>query len=155
MDMTMTFTVNGRKRTVTTDPQRSLLDVLREDLKLTGPKYGCGEGQCRACTVLVDGKAVASCVTPVAEADETSVVTIEGLAQGETLHPVQEAFLAENAFQCGFCTPGMILGTVALLKEKPHPSEAEIRSRLDRHLCRCCHYPTILKAVHRAAAQPS
>jgi aerobic-type carbon monoxide dehydrogenase small subunit (CoxS/CutS family) len=155
MDMTMTITVNGRKRTVTTDPQRSLLDVLREDLKLTGPKYGCGEGQCRACTVLVDGKAVASCVTPVAEADETSVVTIEGLAQGETLHPVQEAFLAENAFQCGFCTPGMILGAVALLNEKPHPSEAEIRSRLDRHLCRCCHYPTILKAIHRAVAQHS
>lgn len=151
----MTFTVNGRQRTVTTDPQRSLLDVLREDLKLTGTKYGCGAGQCRACTVLLDGKAVAACTTPIAEADHQTVVTIEGLAKGETLHPVQEAFLAEGAFQCGFCTPGMILGTVALLKEIPNPSEGDIRSRLNRHLCRCCHYPVIVKAVRRAAAQPA
>ena len=151
----MTFTVNGQKRTVSTDPQRSLLEVLREDLRLTGTKYGCGEGQCRACTVLLNGKPVASCTTPVAEADQQTVLTIEGLAKGETLHPVQAAFLAENAFQCGFCTSGMILGTVAMLKEIPNPSEGEIRSRLNRHLCRCCQYPSIVKAVRRAATQPA
>jgi len=96
---------------------------------------------------------VAACTTPVIEADQQAVVTIEGLAKGEALHPVQEAFLAENAFQCGFCTPGMILGTVALLNDLPHPTEAEIRSRLNRHLCRCCHYPLMVKAVRRAAGQ--
>jgi len=153
MDTTITLTVNGQKRVVVTESDRSLLEVLREDLKLTGTKYGCGEGQCRACTVLLNGKAVAACTTPVIEADQQAVVTIEGLAKGEALHPVQEAFLAENAFQCGFCTPGMILGTVALLNDLPHPTEAEIRSRLNRHLCRCCHYPLMVKAVRRAAGQ--
>src|SRR5512135_3882188 len=128
MDSTITFTVNGLTRTVTTDPQRPLLDVLREDLKLTGTKYGCGEGQCRACTVLLNGKSVAACVTPVGEADKQELLTIEGLAQGGRLHPIQEAFLAEGAFQCGYCTSGMILGTVALLKRKPDPSEEEIRT---------------------------
>jgi len=151
----MTITVNGQKRTVTTDPQRPLLDVLREDLKLTGTKYGCGEGQCRACTVLLNGKAVVSCVTHAADADQQTVITIEGLAKGGVLHPVQEAFVAESAFQCGFCASGMILGAVALLAETPKPSDADIRSRLNRHLCRCCHYPAIIKAVHRAAATRS
>jgi aerobic carbon-monoxide dehydrogenase small subunit len=153
MDSKFTFTVNGQSRTVSTDPRRPLLDVLREDLQLTGTKYGCGEGQCRACTVLMDGKAVASCMTPISEADKRTITTIEGLARGDKLHPVQEAFLAEGAFQCGYCTPGMILGTVGLLSEFPSPSEQEILSRMQRHLCRCCHYPTLLKAIRRAAGQ--
>jgi aerobic-type carbon monoxide dehydrogenase small subunit (CoxS/CutS family) len=149
MDKTIAFTVNGQSRRVTTDPERSLLDVLREDLQLTGTKYGCGEGQCRACTVLVDGKSVASCRTTIGEVDKQTILTIEGLANGEKLHPVQEAFLAEGAFQCGYCTSGMIMGMVGLLKEKPQASEQEILSRMQRHLCRCCSYPTILKAIRR------
>jgi aerobic-type carbon monoxide dehydrogenase small subunit (CoxS/CutS family) len=153
MDATITFTVNGQKKTVTTDPERPLLDVLREDLGLTGTKYGCGEAQCGACTVLVDGRAAPSCVTPVAQAEGKTVLTIEGLAAGEALHPVQEAFLAEGAFQCGYCTPGMIMATVGLLREKPKPTDAEILAALQNHLCRCCGYTRILKAVRRAAAQ--
>src|ERR1041384_875575 len=109
MDSSFTFTVNGKSRTVTTDPQRSLLDVLRENLQLTGAKYGCGEGQCRACTVLLDGKSVPSCMTSVGDAEGRKIVTIEGLANGDKLHPVQEAFLAAGAFQCGYCTAGMIM----------------------------------------------
>ena len=152
MDSTIAFTVNGKPRVVKTDPQRPLLDVLREELKLTGTKYGCGEGQCRACTVLVNGKSVASCVTPVGDADKQEILTIEGLAQGNRLHPVQEAFLAEGAFQCGYCTPGMIMGVVALLREIPHPTEDDIKTRMQRHLCRCCGYPQLIKAISRAAA---
>ena len=151
MDSTITFTVNGQTRTVTTDPQRPLLDVLREDLKLTGTKYGCGEGQCRACTVLLNGKSAASCVTPVGDADKKTVQTIEGLATGGQLHPVQEAFLAEGAFQCGYCSSGMIMGVVGLLGENPNPSEDDIKTRMQRHLCRCCSYPQLTKAIHRAA----
>jgi aerobic-type carbon monoxide dehydrogenase small subunit (CoxS/CutS family) len=148
---TITFTVNGQSRTVTTDPQRPLLDVLREDLQLTGTKYGCGEGQCRACSVLLNGQSIASCVTPVSRADKQTIVTIEGLAKGGTLHPVQEAFLAEGAFQCGYCTAGMIIGAVELLADKPKPSAEEIRTGLHRHICRCGTYPRIVKAVRRAA----
>jgi len=153
MDSKITFTVNGQSRTVSTDPQRPLLDVLREDLQLTGTKYGCGEGQCRACTVLINGKPAASCVTPISEADKQTIVTIEGLASGDKLHPVQEAFLAEGAFQCGYCTPGVILGTVGLLNELPNPSDEDILARMQRYLCRCCHYPKLLKAIRRAAGQ--
>jgi len=154
MDSTITFTVNGQPRTVTTDPQRPLLDVLREELKLTGTKYGCGEGQCRACTVLLNGKSVASCVTPVGDADKQTLLTIEGLARGDQLHPIQEAFLAEGAFQCGYCTSGMIMGVVGLLNESPKPSEEDIKSRMQRHLCRCCGYPQLTKAIHRASTLP-
>ena len=153
MDATITFTVNGQSRTLTTDPQRPLLEVLREDLNLTGTKYGCGEGQCRACTVLLEGKPVVSCVTPISDADKKSVVTIEGLAKGDKLHPVQEAFLAEGAFQCGYCTPGMIMGVVGLLADDPKVAEADLRTRMQRHLCRCGSYPSILKAARRAVAQ--
>src|SRR6058998_1717418 len=128
MNATFRFTVNGQPRTVNTDAQRPLLDVLREDLQLTGTKYGCGEGQCRACTVLMNGKSVASCLIPVSEADGKTILTIEGVAEGEKLHPVQEAFLAEGAFQCGYCTSGMILGVIGLLKEKPNVTEAEVMS---------------------------
>jgi aerobic carbon-monoxide dehydrogenase small subunit len=153
MDAIITFTVNGQSRTVTTDPQRPLLEVLREDLNLTGTKYGCGEGQCRACTVLLEGKPVVSCVTPISDAEKKSVVTIEGLAKDNKLHPVQEAFLAEGAFQCGYCTPGMILGVVGLLADNPKVPEADLPTVMQRHLCRCASYPSILKAVRRAVAQ--
>lgn len=153
MDATITFTVNGKSRTVTTDPQRPLLDVLREDFQLTGAKYGCGEGQCRACTVLMNGKSIASCTTPISDADKQTILTIEGLANGDRSHPVQQAFLEESAFQCGYCTAGMIMGTVALLKEIPNPTDADIVSRMNRHICRCCSYSGYLRAIRRAAAQ--
>ena len=151
MDSTITFTVNGQSRTVTTDPRRPLLDVLREDLKLTGTKYGCGEGQCRACTVLLNGQSIASCITPVSDADQKTVLTIEGLAHDGQLHPVQQAFLEEGASQCGYCTPGMIMGLAGLLNEKPHADEDEIQARMQRHLCRCCNYVKISRAIRRAA----
>ena len=151
--MNVSLNVNGQQRTLSTDPQRPLLEVLREEFQLTGTKYGCGEGQCGACTVLVDGRRLLSCVTPVSRVDGKTITTIEGLAQGDTLHPVQEAFLAEGAIHCGYCTPGMVLSTVALLKEKPNPTDADIQSGLAGQLCRCCGYPKILKAVHHAAEQ--
>jgi len=153
MNATINFTVNGQTHTVSTDPQRPLLDVLREELHLVGTKYGCGEGQCRACTVLVNGKSVASCITPISSVDKQTVLTIEGIAADEKLHPIKEAFLAEGAFQCGYCTAGMIMGVVALLKENVSLGEAEIRSHMQRHICRCGTYPRILKAIHRAFAQ--
>ncbi len=152
MDTTFTLTVNGRPRTVTTDSQRTLLHLLREDFKLTGTKYGCGEGQCGACTVLIDGKREHSCMLPAKEAAGKSITTIEGLSVGDKLHPVQEAFLEEAAMQCGYCTSGMILSTVALLNEKPKPTDMEILSWMNTQICRCCGYPRILKAVHRAVA---
>ncbi|MBN1421089.1 MAG: (2Fe-2S)-binding protein [Planctomycetes bacterium] len=153
MERAIALKVNGRSRTVTTDPERPLLEVLREDLELTGTKYGCGEGQCGACTVLVDGKSAPSCVTAVGDVEGKEIVTIEGLASGGKLHPVQEAFLEEDAFQCGYCTPGMILEVKALLDEKPEPTDEEILSALNGHICRCCHYTKILKAVRRAASK--
>jgi len=151
METKITFTVNGQERSIVTDPQRSLLEVLREDLHLTGTKYGCGEGQCRACTVLADGKSIPACITSVSDVDKQTILTIEGLATGERLHPVQEAFLAEEAFQCGFCTAGMILEAVELLKEDPKLSRTDVTGRMQRHICRCGTYPAILKAIHRAA----
>jgi aerobic-type carbon monoxide dehydrogenase small subunit (CoxS/CutS family) len=150
MNSTFKLTVNGHPHTVTTDPDRPLLDVLREDLQLTGAKYGCGEGQCRACTVLLNGKSVPACMTAVSDADKKSIITIEGLAKGDKLHPVQEAFLAEGAFQCGYCTAGMIMGVVGLLEEKPDVTDADISSGMQKHLCRCCSYPRIAKAIRRA-----
>ena len=151
MSTTITFTVNGRERDVTTEEDRPLLEVLREDFDLTGTNYGCGEGECGACTVLAGGTPIRSCITPVATVRGSEIVTIEGLAQGDSLHPVQQAFLSEWAFQCGTCTPGMILTTVALLRETPDPSDEEIKSALEGHICRCCGYHDILRAVHRAA----
>jgi aerobic-type carbon monoxide dehydrogenase small subunit (CoxS/CutS family) len=151
METTITFSVNGQPHTITTDPERSLLDVLREDLRLTGTKYGCGEGQCRACTVLADGKSIASCTTAISEVKNQSILTIEGLAKGEQLHPVQEAFLAEGAFQCGYCTAGMIMQAVELLNDDPKLSKTDVAARMQRHICRCGTYPKILKAIHRAA----
>src|SRR4051812_42226400 len=125
MNSQISVTVNGRSRTLNTNSERALLDVLREEFQLTGAKYGCGEGQCRACTVLVDGKSVASCLTTIGDVDKKTITTIEGLATGETLHPVQEAFLAEGAFQCGYCTPGMILGIVGALNQNKSATEQE------------------------------
>ena len=153
MDVTVTLTVNGKKKTITTDPGRPLLDVLREELHLTGAKYGCGEGRCGACTVLMDGKRVLSCVTPVAQANKKSITTIEGLARGDSLHPVQQAFLAEGAMQCGYCTPGMILTAVALLEKNPNPTDEEITTAMNVNLCRCNGYTKILNAVRRASKE--
>ncbi len=163
MDTTITLTVNGKERTVVTDPERSLLDVLREELHLTGAKYGCGEGRCGACTVLMDGRRTLSCVTPVAMADKKKVTTIEGLADqprrasgsagGDSLHPVQQAFLDEGSIQCGYCTPGMILNAVALLEKNPQPTDEQITEWMNGNICRCNGYTKILKAIRRAAAQ--
>jgi len=151
MDTTITLTVNGEKRTVTTDPQRPLLDILREELHLTGTKYGCGEGQCGACTVFMDGKSVLSCITPAGRADGKTITTIEGLAGGDELHPVQEAFLEAGAMQCGYCTTGMIMTTVAFLKENPHPTDEQIAEGLNGNICRCNGYTKIANAVRLAA----
>jgi aerobic-type carbon monoxide dehydrogenase small subunit (CoxS/CutS family) len=152
MDETITFTVNGQRRTVTTDPDRSLLEVLREDLHLTGPKYGCAERQCGACTVLMNGRTVLSCSTRVATANGQEILTIEGLSVDGKLHPVQEAFLAEGAMQCGYCTSGMVMAAVALLNQTPHPTEAQIRRKMQRNVCRCGTYVRIIRAIQRAAA---
>jgi len=149
------FTVNGKQRAVDTDPARPLLEVLREDLGLTGTKYGCGEGQCRACTVLLDGRPVTSCVTPVRAAAYWRIVTIEGLAAGDALHRVQEAFITEGAIQCGYCTPGMILTAVVLLERNPRPTEAQIIEAMNGNLCRCCGYPRIMAAVRKASEKRS
>jgi aerobic-type carbon monoxide dehydrogenase small subunit (CoxS/CutS family) len=149
---TIRFTVNGTVRSVDTEPERPLLEVLREDLGLTGTKYGCGEAQCGACTVLLDNQAIFSCVTPVSAAQGRKITTIEGLAAGGMLHRVQQAFLDEGAMQCGYCTAGMILQTVALLESHPRPTQAQIVEGLNGHLCRCNGQLRILAAVRRAAA---
>ncbi len=149
---TFRFTVNGKAHVVETEPDRPLLEVLREDLGLTGTKYGCGEGQCRACTVLLDGMPAVSCMTPVRAVEGRKVVTIEGLAADGRLHPVQQAFLDEGAMQCGYCVPGMVLRTVALLEAHPQPSDAQIVEGLNGSLCRCNGYNRVIAAVHRAAA---
>lgn len=148
---TITVRVNGRDVELATEGDRSLLEVLREDLALTGTKYGCGESACGACSVLVDGKRVFSCSTPVSRVSGKSITTIEGLSSGDALHPVQQAFLDESAFQCGYCTPGMIVAAVALLGRKPNPSDEEICDGMNGNLCRCCGYDNIKNAVKRAA----
>ena len=152
MSVTVRFRVNGTQRSVATDPERRLLDVLREDLQLTGTKYGCGEGQCGACTVLVDGAPARSCLLPASACAGKSVTTIEGLARGDELHPVQQAFLDEGALQCGYCTPGMILEAAALLRSKPDPSDEEVVAGMNGHLCRCNGYVKMVRAVRHAAS---
>jgi aerobic-type carbon monoxide dehydrogenase small subunit (CoxS/CutS family) len=148
---TFSLSVNGKSLTVDTHPDRPLLEVLREDLHLTGTKYGCGEGQCRACTVLLDGKPVTSCLTPVRAAANRKITTIEGLQSGARLHNVQQAFVEEGAMQCGYCVPGMVLTAAALLEREPHPSDAQVVEALNGNLCRCCGYRRIVAAVRLAA----
>lgn len=143
--------VNGRTTELSVPVERLLVDLLREDLKLTGTKVACGEGECGACTVLLNGKPVPSCLMLAAEADGCEITTIEGLSDGEKLDPLQEGFISEGAAQCGFCTPGMILTARAFLKEKPNPTEEEIRRALSGNLCRCTGYGAIVRAVQTAA----
>lgn len=153
MEAKITLDVNGSIRAVTTDLKRSLLDVLREDMDLTGAKFGCGKGQCGACTVLMDGRAVRSCITPVSSAQGKKILTIEGLGTDDNLHPVQQAFLDEGAIQCGYCTPGMVLRAVSLLQSNPDPSDEEIVEWMDGNICRCNGYVKIINAVRRAATK--
>jgi carbon-monoxide dehydrogenase small subunit len=152
MERSISFTLNGKAASVTVDEDRMLLWVLRSDLGLTGTKFGCGQALCGACTVIVDNQAVRSCSTPVKDVAGKQVLTIEGLARGDRLHPIQEAFAKHHAFQCGFCTPGMILSAYALLAQKAQPSREEIVSQLDDNLCRCGSHPRVLDAIEEAAA---
>lgn len=148
----LVFEVNGEEVALTTHPMARLLDVLRDNLGMTGTKEGCGEGECGACAVLLNGDLVNSCLVPAAQAHGASIITIEGLADGETLHPIQQAFVEEGGAQCGLCTPGMILATLALLHREPYPTEEDIREALAGNLCRCTGYSAIVNAVRRAAA---
>lgn len=143
--------VNGSACRIDADPEASLLGVLRDQLDLTGTKYGCGEGECAACTVLLDGVPHKSCLTPVRAASGKHIVTIEGLATGGRLHPLQQAFLEEQALQCGYCTSGMILTASALLRVRPDPSEQEIREFMEGNVCRCGVYHRIVAAIRRAS----
>ncbi len=151
----MHLMVNDESHEVTVDAERTLLSVLRHELGLTGTKYGCGEGNCGACTVLIDGEATRSCITPVTSAGGRAVTTIEGLAKGDELHPVQEAFVEHTAFQCAYCTPGFIMSSAALLDRNPPPNDEQIRSALSGHICRCGAYVRILRAVKSAAGAPA
>ncbi len=149
---TLELTVNGARRRAEVDPGQTLLSVLRDELGLTGTKYGCGEGQCGACTVLLDGRPVRSCLTDAAAAAGRRITTIEGVEQDGRLHPVQQAFLDAGAMQCGYCTPGMIVEAVALIQRRPDADEAEIARAMEGHLCRCGTYPRIVRAIRLAAA---
>jgi aerobic-type carbon monoxide dehydrogenase small subunit (CoxS/CutS family) len=148
---TLTLNVNGAKMPVTVPADETLLSVLRNRLNLTGTKYGCGEGECGACTVLLDGKATRSCQTTAGEAAGARITTVEGLEHNGHLSPVQQAFLDEDAFQCGYCTSGMIVRATALLADTPKPTPAQIAARMNGNICRCGTYPRIVAAVHRAS----
>lgn len=147
----MVLTVNGVTHEITLDPDVELLSVLRNQLELTGSKYGCGEGTCGACTVLVNGKPVRSCITNISSVANKDVTTIEGLEKNGQLHPVQEAFLTTDAFQCSYCAPGMIMSAVALLKDNPAPSQEAIIKAMNGNICRCGTYPYIVKAIKLAS----
>jgi aerobic-type carbon monoxide dehydrogenase small subunit (CoxS/CutS family) len=149
--MKINITINGREREFKVEPNKLLLNLLRDDLDLTGAKYGCGIGECGACTVLLNGEAVMACMTLAVDCDGATVETVESLSKGDVLHPIQEAYIEEGAVQCGFCTPGFIMTTKALLEESPEPTESEIREYLKGNLCRCTGYVNIVKAVQRAA----
>jgi carbon-monoxide dehydrogenase small subunit len=147
----ITLFVNGTEYTLKVKPSATLLEAIREDLGLTGAKEGCGEGECGACTVLMDGEAVNACLILAAEADGRQITTIEGLAQGEKLHPIQQAFVDLGGLQCGFCTPGMILSAKVLLQANPDPSDEEIKKALEGNFCRCTGYTKIVESVRAAA----
>jgi len=149
----VTCTVNGEETEFLCDSNQTMLDVLRDDLGLTGSKEGCGSGDCGACSVLVDGRLVCSCLVLGSEAEGKSITTIEGIADGDKLHPVQSQFLKHAALQCGFCTPGLIVATKALLDANPNPTDEEARYWLAGNLCRCTGYDKIMNAVHAAAAE--
>jgi len=149
--MPVSFTVNGTRRQVDAPADTPLLYVLRNDLQVGSPQFGCGLSQCGACSVLVDGKRTFSCSTIVREIAGKKIRTVEGLASGDTLHPVQQAFLEEGAYQCGYCTAGMIMGGVSLLERERNPTEEQIRDWMNPQVCRCCTYPKIVAAIRRAA----
>jgi len=151
MKKTIRFVLNGRDTAISTDDRRALLWVLRTELGLTGSKFGCGEGLCGSCTVLVDRQAVRSCQLPVAEVEGARVLTIEGLAENGVFHPLQAAFMEHDALQCGFCTPGMILSAYSLLIANPHPSREQILAHMDANLCRCGAHTRIVQAIETAA----
>ena len=151
--MAISLTVNGRNHAVAAEPETALLYVLRNDLKLKGARFGCGMGQCGACTVLVDGKPVQSCDLPLSAAAGKSITTVEGLARDGELHPLQRAFIEEQAAQCGYCATGIIMSAKALLDANPRPTESEIRAALKGHLCRCGTHHRILRAIQRAARE--
>ena len=145
------FILNNKHYELSVKPWQTLLEVIREDLKLTGTKEGCGEGECGSCTVIMGGKTVNSCLVPAAEANNQNIMTIEGLADGENLDPIQEAFLNHSGMQCGFCTPGMIMSAKALLGENPDPSEEEIREGIAGNFCRCTGYTKIIESIRAAS----
>lgn len=150
---TTELNVNGKRMRTDADPERSLLSVLHDDFDLTGAKYGCGEGQCGACTVLIDDQPVRSCITRLGEVARKRITTIEGLERNGRLHPLQEAFIKAGAMQCAYCTSGMIMSGVALLKKNPNPTRQDIVSFMEGNICRCCTYPRIIEAVTMAASQ--
>jgi len=143
--------INGKPYELSVPPWRTLLEVIREDLKLTGTKEGCGQGECGSCTVIMGGKTVNSCLVPAVEADNKEITTIEGLADGDNLHPIQEAFVTQVGMQCGFCTPGIIMSAKALLDENPSPTEIEIREGIAGNFCRCTGYTKIIESIGVAA----
>lgn len=145
--MKISFNLNGEEKTIHTDPNRRLLDVIREDFFLTGPKEGCGEGECGACAVLMNGQIVNSCSVPLANVDGQSIVTIEGFSKTKQYQVIKDAFAEAGGVQCGFCTPGMIIATQSMLSENPHPSDQEIKIGLSGNLCRCTGYNLIIKAI--------
>ena len=152
MAKTVSFRLNDQAVKINVDPDRDLLWVLRTELGLTGPKYGCGISQCGACTVLVNDRAVRACSVPIKSVEGKELVTIEGLAKGEELHPIQKAFIQHDALQCGFCTPGMILTAYGLLRKNPNPTHAEVITGMDKNLCRCGAHVRIVEAILAAAA---
>ena len=153
MERQISFTLNGHPTRVSADDTRMLLWVLRSDLGITGVKCGCGEGLCGACTVIVDGQAVRSCTASIASVEGKQVLTIEGLAENGNLHPIQQAFVKHHAFQCGFCTPGMILTAYELLSKNGHPSPEQIVTHMDDNLCRCGSHPRVLEAINDVASR--
>lgn len=151
--MNLSFTLNGNALQIETAPDRRVIDILREDLGLTGTKEGCGTGECGACTIFVDGKTKLACLMVAAQINGRIIMTIEGMAQGENIHPVQKAFVESGAVQCGFCTPGMVMAGVALLEKKSVPSDTEIRTGLSGNLCRCTGYQKIVNGIQRCCRE--